>query len=69
VTTEAQESGELSRPIPSDSDLARLLAFLDGAGYERRDEDVPARDVLVYYLTEVILRFAERITTRCSITG
>jgi hypothetical protein len=32
---EAQESGELSRPIPSDTDLARLLVFPNCAGYER----------------------------------
>jgi hypothetical protein len=27
MTTEAQEPSELSRPIPSDRDLARLLTF------------------------------------------
>lgn len=40
----AQESGELTAANSLGSDLARLLVFLEGAGYERRDEDVLGRD-------------------------
>lgn len=58
MTTNAQESGERSRPTPSDTDPARLLAFLNGAGNERRG-GCPASDGRVYYLVEGISCFAE----------